>query len=188
MRHGGRAQTPACPNVLKRSWPRPSSQWQNLQGHDSLSGRRTLVIPPPPSLPEPQDTHALESRAQASPDTGTSPPTGGGRMWRPAGTACCHMAEGSRGPGGSTTPSTRHLRGAQPPCPNEAQLSEAVLHLPMGTVASVLVPEPVRKSPSSVGLSYTHAGKTGRRCPEFFLFCLSRSIFLVSSRDWWGGF
>ena len=182
MRHGGGAQTPACPNVPQRSRPRLSSRWQNLQGRDSLSGRRTLVIPPPPSLPEPQDTHALERRAQASPDTGTSPPTGGGRMWRPAGTACCHVA------GGSTAPATPHPRGAQPPCPNEAPLSEAVLHLPMGTAAAVLVPEPARKSPSSVGLSYTHVGKTGRRCPEFFLFCLSRSIFLVSSRDWWGGF
>lgn len=160
----------------------PSSRWQNLQGRDSLSGRRTLVIPPPPSLPEPPDTHALERWTQASPATGTSPPTGGGRMWRPAGTVCCHVAEGS------TTPPTHHLREAQPPCPNEAPLSEAVLRLPMGTAASVLEPEPVRKSPSSVGLSYTHVGKTGRRCPEFFLFCLSRSIFLVSSRDWWGGF
>ena len=92
--------------------------------------------------------------------------------------------KGSRGPGGGTPPSTHHLQGDQLPCPRDAPLSKAVRHLPMGTAVSALVPEPVRKSPSSVGLSYTHAGKTGRRCPEFLLFCLSRSNFLVSSRDW----
>ena len=115
-------------------------------------------------------------------------PPVGGRVRRPAGTACCHMAEGSRGLGGGTPPSTHHLQGDQLPCPREAPLSKAVRHLPMGTATSALAPEPVRKSPSSVGLSYTHAGKTGRRCPEFFLFCLSRSNFLVSSRDWGGRF
>lgn len=60
---------------------------------------------------------------------------------------------------------------------------EEIHHIPIGKAVSELKPEPIRKSPASVGLSYTHAGKTGRGWPEFFLFCLSRSIFLVSSRD-----
>lgn len=146
------------------------------------------MIPLPPSHPSPKTHTLLRAGHKPAQTLAHHYPPVGGRMWRPGGTACGHMAEGSRGPGGSMTPSTHHLQGDQLPRPNEAPLSEAVRHLPMGTAASVLVPEPVRKSPSSVGLSYTHAGKTGRRCPEFFLFCLSRSIFLVSSRDWWGGF
>lgn len=79
-------------------------------------------------------------------------------------------------------PRMRAQEGSAPPCTKHRLLETP--HLPIGTAASVLTPEPVRKSPTSVGLSYTHGGKTGRRWPEFFLFCLSRSNFLVSSRDW----
>lgn len=60
-----------------------------------------------------------------------------------------------------------------------------VYHIPIGTVVSVLKLVPIKKSPISAGLSYTQDGNTGMGWPEFFLFCLSRRIFRVSSRGCW---
>lgn len=60
-----------------------------------------------------------------------------------------------------------------------------VFLIPIGTVVSVLRLVPIKKSPISAGLSYTQDGNTGMGWPEFFLFCLSRRIFRVSSRGCW---
>lgn len=101
-----RPQMPHSPSECdthRPVWPRPCHPCSRIYSGMTHCWEGRPGDPAVPGLPEPRDAGAPESRARASPDIGTPPPTAD-RGWEhegrcPAGTAPCRMAKGSRGPG-----------------------------------------------------------------------------------------